>query len=130
VRALAQFFLRPVVGLFLNVDLDQLASHLVAQSAGKGFQLRELGAPRKTLGIEFPGQFPSEFAQTDMKFATNLGDILAHVCSPLQIAARIQSKTETSVAKVNIDHLLLQTMSCAPRPIDLRAGLANRQEIH
>ena len=52
-RAFAQFFLKPVVGLFLDVHLDELPGHLVAQRPGDGFQLRELGASRKAVGVKF-----------------------------------------------------------------------------
>ena len=67
-RAFAQFLLGPVVGLLLNVDLDQLPSHLVTQCPGDGFQLRELGASRKTFGIEFSREFPSDSAQARVEF--------------------------------------------------------------
>jgi hypothetical protein len=92
-RALAQFLLGPVVGLFLNADLDQLASHLVTQCSGDGFQLRELGTARKPLGIEFSRQFPSDLAQAGIIFRTTFGGILAHVRGPLQIANQIERKT-------------------------------------
>ena len=35
--ALAQFVLRPVVGLLLNINLDQLPGYLVAQRTGDRF---------------------------------------------------------------------------------------------
>ena len=51
-----------------NVDLDKLAGDLVAQCTSDGFQLRELGASRKTLGIKFLRQFPSNLAQACVEF--------------------------------------------------------------
>jgi hypothetical protein len=45
-RTFTPFVLRPVVGLLLDIDLDELPSHLIAQRAGDVFQLRELGASR------------------------------------------------------------------------------------
>jgi hypothetical protein len=38
-RAFAQLLFGPVVRLFLNIDFDQLASHLVTECSGDGFQL-------------------------------------------------------------------------------------------
>jgi hypothetical protein len=112
-RAFAQFLLGPVVGLFLNVDFDQLASHLVTKCPGDGFQLGELGASRETLGIEFPRKFPSDLAQARVKFSTNYGGILAHVRNPLQIADDVDRQTQTSVGTVTSTPLAMQTMSCA-----------------
>ncbi len=82
--AFAQFFLGPAVGLFSNVDFDQLASDLVTQCSGDGFQLREFGASREPLGVELPRKFPSDLVQAGLKFPTNFGGIPAHVRGPLQ----------------------------------------------
>jgi hypothetical protein len=112
-RAFAQFLLGPVFRLFLNVDFDQLASHLVTKCSGYGFQLWELGTSRETLGIEFPRKFPSDLAQSGVKFFTNFGGILAHVRNPLQIADEIDRQTQTSVGTVTSTPLAMQTMSCA-----------------
>ncbi len=40
----AQLLLGPVVRLLLDIDLDELPGHLVAQRRGDGFQFRELDA--------------------------------------------------------------------------------------
>jgi hypothetical protein len=87
---LAQFLLRPVVRLLLNVNLDQLPGHLVTQCPGDSFQLRELDASREASGIKLSREFPGELAQAAVKLRANFGGILAHVRGPLQIAIQIR----------------------------------------
>lgn len=62
-RAFAQFLLRPIVRLLLDIHLDQLPSHLVTERTSDVFQLREFRAPRKTVGIKFPRQITRRVAQ-------------------------------------------------------------------
>jgi hypothetical protein len=90
-----------------------LASHLVTECSGDGFQLRELGAWREPLGVELPRKFPSDLVQAGLKFPTNFGGIPAHVRDPLQIADETQPVTQTSSETVTSTHLAVQTMSCA-----------------
>lgn len=114
-RAFAQFVLGPVVGLLLDVDLDEPPGHLVARRAGDGFQLRELGASRKAVGVESLGQFPSHLTQAGVKLRPELGSILAHVHSPLQVTCRIAREAATSTHSIAAALLAVQSMSCARR---------------
>src|SRR5207244_483439 len=102
--------------LLLNVDLDQLPGHLVAQGTGDGFQFGELGAPGKALGIKFSRQFPSHRAQTRVKLLPDLRRVLAHVRSPLQVAGQIDREPWTSIGRITSVSLVVQTMSCALCP--------------
>ncbi len=128
-RALAQFLLGPVVGLLLNVDLDQLPGHLIAQRTGNSLQLRELGASRKAIRVKFLREFPSHPAQTRVKFRPNLGGILAHFRGPLQGEGEDDCKRQTSIRTIPSVPLAGQTMSCARRKtggaqLGARVGLA------
>jgi hypothetical protein len=104
---------RPVVGLFPNVDLDQLASHLVTQCPGDSFQFRELGASREALCIKLVREFTGHLAQTDVKIHPNLCGILAHFRVPIQIARKVEREPQTSISRITSIPLAVQTMSCA-----------------
>jgi hypothetical protein len=88
-RTFAPFLLGPGVGLFLNIDFDQLPGHLVGQGPGDSFQLGELGAPRKAIRVKLSRQFPSDLAQAGVKFLPNRTSILSHLRRPLQVAGQL-----------------------------------------
>lgn len=123
-RTFAKFIVGPIVGLFLNIDLDELASHLVTQDTGDGFQLRKLCPPRKSVRIKFPRQFPSDLAQARVKFSPDFRSILTHFRDPLQVAVQNDREPASPIGKIACDSLAVQTMSCAPEAFGGSKALA------
>src|SRR5207249_798735 len=95
-RALAQLLLGSIVGLLLNVDLDQLPSDLVSQGTGDVLQFRELGASGQTVGINFTPQLPSDLAPAGLKLIPDRGNVLTHFRGPLQVAGQTVREPQTS----------------------------------
>ena len=62
-RTVPELLLGPVLGLLLNVGLDQLPSDLVAQGAGERLELREGSALGQAVGVDLPSELPSDLGQ-------------------------------------------------------------------